>query len=199
MDIQAYITSGILEEYCLGLLNEEEQANLIKMSILYPEIKDELIAVEIALEQLAQSGAIEPGLGVRQRILNMFGVKDTDEPVNPDQFPAIGRDTDYQTWLNKLEDLIPDEPTESLSIEIIRDDEYFKQMLVISKQDIPEEEHGEFLESFLILKGRCECTVGDSLHTLGVGDFIEIPLHTKHDVKILTPHVVAVLQYEFIS
>ncbi len=198
MDVQSYINSGILEEYCLGLLNEEEQAYLIQMSILYPEIKNELIAVERALEQLAESGAIEPGSEVKHRIMNMFGINSSDGSVNAEPFPTIGSNSDYQIWKNNLAHLIPAEPAEGISIEIIRDDERFRQMLVVSNQDIPEEEHGEYLESFLILEGRCECTVGSDIFTLSAGDFLQIPLHVTHDIRILTPHVVAVLQYEFI-
>ncbi len=198
MDIQAYINTGVLEEYCLGLLSEEDQAYLIQMSILYPEIKDELTEVESALEQLAHAGAIEPGLGVRERIMGMFGFNDTEEETAGYQLPPISKNADYQAWINTFKHLIPSEPTADIAMEVVRDDEQFRQMLVVSKQNIPEEEHGNYLESFLILEGRCECTVGNSIYQLGAGDFIEIPLHVKHDIRILTPHVTAVLQYEYI-
>jgi mannose-6-phosphate isomerase-like protein (cupin superfamily) len=71
-------------------------------------------------------------------------------------------------------------------------------MLVISKIDVPEEEHDNYLESFFILKGRCECTIGENFYKLGAGDFIEIPLNTPHNIKLSTPVVVAVLQYRFV-
>ena len=198
MDIQAYINSGVLEEYCLGLLSEEDQAYLIQMSMLYPEIKDELAEVEAALEQLAQSGAIEPGLGVKQRILDMFGVREAGEPTDSHELPPISNDTDYQTWITALSHLISRESSHDLTVDLLKDDGHFRQMLVVAGINIPEEEHGEYLESFLILEGRCECTVGSSTYILSAGDFLEIPLHMKHDIKILTPRVVAVLQYEFV-
>src|SRR6185437_14021050 len=126
-------------------------------------------------EQLAQSGAIEPGSEVKQRILDMFGLNNTAETVDLDELPAISKNTDHQTWLDALAHLMPAEPIEDLTIELIKDDGHFRQMLVVTKIDIPAEEHGEYLESFLILEGRCECTVGSSTHILGAGDFLEIP------------------------
>jgi hypothetical protein len=49
MDVQKFIQSGILEEYCLGLLSDEESAYLIQVAMLFPSIKSELTAIEQTL------------------------------------------------------------------------------------------------------------------------------------------------------
>ena len=196
MDIQHYIESGILEEYCLGQLNEQDQAYLIQMTMLYPEIKAELTAVELTFEKLAGLSAKAPVNDVKHSILASLGF--TDTALNINELPVIRQSADPQPWLNAFTHLIADEPTEAFSSHVIRQDDTAHQMLVTSNTDIAEEEHSEFFEGLFVLKGHCECTVGENLYALGPGDFIEIPLNTQHDIKLVTPFVTAVLQYRFV-
>ena len=197
MDIQAYIESGVLEEYCLGLLSEEDEAYLIQMSVLYPEIKTELTAIEFAMENLAGLTAIEPNPGIKQYILAALGFNDADT-IDLQNLPVISHSANPAPWLKALAHFIPEEATEDFILHVIREDKIAQQMLVIIKNDVPEEEHGGFFESLFILEGRCECTIGDKFYALGAGDFIEIPLNIAHDIKLTTPVVTAILQYRFV-
>jgi len=198
MNIRAYIESGILEEYCLGLLNPDEQKIVVRVCLLYPEVKKELTLIEETIEKLAASRAITPGADNKQKILNSLGF--SDQPVKYDltNLPLTNVSSDHKSWLLSLEHLIPAEPEEDFSCHVLRQDEQFAQMLIIAKNDVPEETHDNLMESFFILKGRCTCSVGGSTVTLGPGDFLEIPLNLEHNVKMLTPHVVAILQYQFV-
>ncbi|MCR8558632.1 cupin domain-containing protein [Mucilaginibacter sp. BJC16-A38] len=196
MDIQAYIESGVLEEYCLGHLNEEDQAYLIQLTMLYPEVKAELNAVELAFEKLAELTASEPPESIKGNIMAALGF---DEFVlDANNLPVLSHSTDPQPWLDTFAHFIPEEPTEDFLMHVIRQDNIVQQMLITGNTDVPEEQHGEFYESLFVLRGRCECTIGNELYKLGPGDFIEIPLHTPHDIKLVTPFVTAVLQYRFV-
>jgi mannose-6-phosphate isomerase-like protein (cupin superfamily) len=198
MDIQAYIKSGILEEYCMGQLSGEEQAFLIQMTLLYPEIKKALTEVELLIEKLAISAAVEPRPVIKDRIFTELGFVSADIQLNIMKLAAIDKNADHEAWLRAVNSLIHDKPADGFVRHELRKDDHLQQMLVIAATDVAEEEHGDYLESFLILKGDCECTVGNDLFKLSAGDFIAIPLHVKHDIKILSPHVVAVLQYQFV-
>ena len=198
MDVQKYIESGVLEQYCLGNLNEADQAYLIQMTMLYPEVKAELTAVELAFEDISDLTAVEPARNMKQDILAAIGFTGENAPLNIDDLPVLRHSTDPGPWLRAFAHLIPDEPTENLTVNVIRDDAIVQQMLMTGNTDVPEEEHGEFYESLFVLKGRCECMIGDELFALGAGDFIEIPLNVKHDIKLVTPYVTAVLQYRFV-
>lgn len=195
MDIRQYIESGVLEEYCLGHLNEADQAYLIQMTMLYPEIKAELTAVELAFEHLAALAAAEPANNLKHNILASLGFA---EELNIHELPVISHSANPEPWLKAFAHLIPEEPTDDFTLNVIRQDEIVQQMLVTSCNNVPEEEHGDFFESLFVLKGRCECTIGNELFALGAGDFIEIPLHIKHDIKLITPFVTAILQYRFV-
>jgi len=197
MNVRDYIASGVLEEYCLGLLDAADQAIVIQKGKLFPEVKKELAAIEMAMETLAASRAIIPKNDVKQKILNSLGFTDQAVQFDLNDLPATNANSNHLSWLKSLEHLIPDEPAEDFSCHVLSQDERFAQMLIISKSNVSEEIHEDLTESFFILKGVCECLVGEKSFRLAPGDYLEIPLHKPHDVKLLSPYVVAILQYRY--
>lgn len=69
MNIQEYISSGIVESYVLGLATPEEQREFEKNCAEFPEVLEARIAFEIALEQQAMQNAIVPPADLRQNVL----------------------------------------------------------------------------------------------------------------------------------
>ncbi|MCB0585076.1 MAG: anti-sigma factor [Phaeodactylibacter sp.] len=69
MDIKAYIASGILEQYVLGKLSPQEEAEVEQNAEQYPEIRQELTAIEVALEEYALLHGKTPPPGVLSAIL----------------------------------------------------------------------------------------------------------------------------------
>ncbi|MGY8915930.1 MAG: anti-sigma factor, partial [Flavobacteriales bacterium] len=57
MDVNKYITSGILELYVAGTLSEEENLEVAGNAEQYPEIKDEILAIEAAILTLSKAAA----------------------------------------------------------------------------------------------------------------------------------------------
>lgn len=49
MDINSYISSGILERYCAGALAESEMREVERMAAQFPSIKKEIQAIELAI------------------------------------------------------------------------------------------------------------------------------------------------------
>ena len=191
MNIQAYIESGVLEEYCLHLLNAEEEAEVLKNCALYPAIKQDLAAIEHAIENMAANQSIVPDERLKQQILNTLGFADV---IDLNNLPVVDAYADHNSWFKAVEHLIPTEPFDDFFMDVLRQDDQAAQMLVVTKLNVPEETHEDFIESFFILKGQCVCTVGNNTYTLNAGDFLEIPLHTDHDINITSPYVVAILQ-----
>lgn len=69
MDIQAYISSGKLELFLLGELNEREQQEVMEMAARYPAIQKELEELEKTMLAFDQRSGIEPSEGVKSRIM----------------------------------------------------------------------------------------------------------------------------------
>ncbi len=72
MDIKAYISSGILENYVLGSVSDQERQEVERYMQKYPEIRMELVAIEDALGQYAQTKARPMPQGLDQQILSHF-------------------------------------------------------------------------------------------------------------------------------
>lgn len=69
MDIQSFLQSGLLESYALAQCTPEERKQVEEMLQQYPEAKAELEKIELALEQYAQTQAVTPPAGVKDRIM----------------------------------------------------------------------------------------------------------------------------------
>lgn len=67
---KAYIETGILELYVLGQLSAQEKQEVEEMSAYYPEIKEEISAIETAMEQYAVNHAIKPAAGLEKQIFD---------------------------------------------------------------------------------------------------------------------------------
>lgn len=68
MNIQDYISSGILETYLLGLAGEEEARELEQLCLKYPEVKAALEEAESMMEKYAQLHAITPPEPAKEQI-----------------------------------------------------------------------------------------------------------------------------------
>ena len=68
MDIKAYIESGVIESYVLGMAEAQEAAELEQLSRQYPEIRKAIDEFEAALEQQALSAAVAPAAHVKEQL-----------------------------------------------------------------------------------------------------------------------------------
>ncbi len=194
MDIKAYINSGILKQYALDVLDSSARAEVENMCALHPEIKKELERIQDTLENFAIENPVAPPPELQNSIWATLQNLNKEKEMNPEDLPFINRFTDHNKWLRFVQSRIPAEITEDRIVDVLQHNSLVTQALVISKTDFENEEHEHEMESFVILEGRCECTVGDNVFELGPGGFAEMPLHTPHSVRMLTPYVVAILQ-----
>jgi anti-sigma-K factor RskA len=77
MDIGAYIESGILESYVLGLCSEEEAREVEALCTEYPELKAELLQVQESVNAYAAMHSRTPQPFVKQRIFEEIGQLET--------------------------------------------------------------------------------------------------------------------------
>lgn len=77
MNIEEYISSGILEAYALGSLSSEEMMEVEAMVAKYPEVKAELNSIELAFEDMAMATAQAPRRDLKTSILDLI---DDEEP-----------------------------------------------------------------------------------------------------------------------
>lgn len=69
MNIKQYIETGILDNYVLGLVTESERAEVEQYAKQYPEIQQELDAIENALADYAQLHEVAPPAHLKAKVL----------------------------------------------------------------------------------------------------------------------------------
>ena len=69
MNIQEYISSGIVESYVLGLASPEERSEFEQLCKQHSELLEARTAFELALEKQAMDNAIAPPAGLKNKIL----------------------------------------------------------------------------------------------------------------------------------
>ncbi len=90
MNILAYITSGILEEYVLGTVSPQEKQEVECMSHIYPEIKEELMRTESALEDYALLHQTTPPVSLKDSIFSQINFEETrDSEINEEDNATV--------------------------------------------------------------------------------------------------------------
>ncbi|KLT65333.1 anti-sigma factor domain-containing protein [Pedobacter sp. BMA] len=80
-NLKAYIESGVLELYVLGDLSPEEALQVEEMAAQNPEVKAELSAIELAMEEYAMQNAVEPSAAVEAKLFEKLGFEVEQETV----------------------------------------------------------------------------------------------------------------------
>jgi len=80
VNIQEYISSGIVEAYVLGLADPQEAAEFEQLCSQYPELLEAREAFELSLEKQAIANAVAPDKSVRSRIFHELKWKTNKEP-----------------------------------------------------------------------------------------------------------------------
>lgn len=199
MNIKAYIESGILELYALDLLQEKEKAEVEKAILVYPEAKAEVDSIQRAIEGFAALSAITPPSHMKQKIVETISNFEKECKMDLDDLPLLNKFSDYRSWLALVKDYIPERLEDGIFSRVLRDADNLMQTLVVSSTDFEDEIHVDVYESFLMLEGKCKCTVGGQVYFMEAGEYTEIPLHEIHRVEILTPRVVAILQHSAVN
>ncbi len=69
-EAKEYIETGILELYVLGQLSADEQKEVEFMATKFPEVKAEVGAIEVVMEQYAIQMRVDPSEDLTQKIFN---------------------------------------------------------------------------------------------------------------------------------
>ena len=97
MDIKEYISSGIIEQYVLGLCTKEEAMELEQLRNQYPDLKEAILQYEIELEDKMMKDAILPSSGTDEKILRSLEALQTPV-VSISQKGAVRRINWYKTF-----------------------------------------------------------------------------------------------------
>ena len=80
-EAKAYIESGILELYVLGQLSAPESNEVEEMANKYSEVKAEILAIELVMENYAQHNSIVPSAKLESQLFDTLGLKNTEQTI----------------------------------------------------------------------------------------------------------------------
>ena len=198
MNAQEYIESGLVQDYCLGLLQGQEKRDFETALAIYPMLLAEVELYQLTMENYAKGHGIKPPTETKAQIWETLQNLEREEKMDLQNLPLINKYSDHNHWLSVVKPLLPAEIGETKFLKVITHTPKVLQILAKSSSYFEDEIHTDEMESFIILEGECECTIGQGegakiIH-LKPGGYIEIPLHEHHDVRILTPSVTAIIQ-----
>lgn len=75
MQANDIISSGLLELYATGLASKEEASQVAQWIVEYPEVAEELAAIQVGLETYAQGNAITPDSSIKDKIFSRINTK----------------------------------------------------------------------------------------------------------------------------
>ncbi|PQJ12389.1 hypothetical protein CJD36_001165 [Flavipsychrobacter stenotrophus] len=194
MNIEDSLNQGLLQDYCLGLLTDPEKEMVEGMVKLYPEVKSALLAMQQGLDNYVVEKPIWRKAALRNKIWETLDNINTEEKKDINNLPLINKYSDHKKWLEMVAPMLPATLEEDTFLSPIQANEHVVQLVTKSITGHAEEIHTDMIESFLILEGDCICQIGDNFTQLTAGGFIEIPLFEKHNVKVLSPYIVAIVQ-----
>jgi len=80
VNIQEYISSGIIESYVLGLASPEERAEFEKMCGLYPDLIEARTNFELSVEKQAIQNSVLPPAGSKEKIWSAIQQSTSTKP-----------------------------------------------------------------------------------------------------------------------
>lgn len=184
-DIQVYIESGVIEEYCLGLLSDEQVTELNRYATLHPAIRLEIELTETTLAKYAAS-QLSPRAINKHRFIDTITNLTAEENLQLHNLPRISAYSDAQKWLAAVGHIRPTIPIDTCVGHVLTMNSQVEQYFIWLEDELVEDAHNALQESFLILEGTCTCNLGGKISHLSAGDFLEIPMFTHHTIRNTT-------------
>lgn len=186
-NIKDYIASGILELYALGVTGKEENEEIEEMALSHPEVSEEIKKISVAIESYAKQNVVIPDPTIKPFLLAVIDYTERLKSGMQQGFPPVLNEVskigDYAEWINRADIKLPKNLID-FHVKIIGHTPQVTTSIIWVKDMAPQEVHHNEFEKFLILEGTCNITIEGEVHSLKAGDFLSIPLHKKHDLKI---------------
>lgn len=181
------IDTGLLELFALGLTSDEETAlvlNAIENDVL---VAQEFELITNALLKIDDGAIPEPNPLVKKITLAIIDyterLKKGEVPGSPPILNSNSKISDYLEWIDRNDLQIPDE-FDDAHAKIIGLTPECTTLIAWLKTYAPHEVHDNEYERFLIIEGSCDIIFNNKTHSLVAGDYIQIPLHTEHLLKV---------------
>ncbi|MEM9822420.1 MAG: cupin domain-containing protein [Bacteroidota bacterium] len=191
-NLKAYLESGIIEKYCLGVATPEEIRQLERYSKECPEFMQMLNANQQFFEQFLHTFERKPPKNSKQKIIDRIrSTKALSVHLNDQQglntFIPLDANANFKHWQQLIRPIHPKVDFDNIYVHPLFSDANRQLLILWIKDYIPEEVHPQLDESFFILEGSCICSVQGVDHHLKAGSFMRMPPDRRHYFKVTSP------------
>ena len=194
MSLKDYIDSGMIEDYCLGLLTPDEMEDVAKQAKIHPEINERINEYQLALKQYAAELSPNSGKSQKKQLMEIIDNLEAETSIDLKNLPLINKYSNSKKWLPLAKSVLPSALEEPILMYELRDEKGINQFLIWTIVDAPYELHEDVYETLLLLEGECICRVGEDAYHLNTGDFLAIPLHKHHNLEVVKGPVLLLVQ-----
>ena len=195
-DVKNILESGIIDEFCLGILPEDAIAQVNGWAKEYPEVDQKIHETLVALGKYSFA---KPNDAVKKKTFDFIKELSKEQNLKLEDNPKLSKYSDLTAWTELLKDHQPEQEFGIMKIKFLIDQPTHQLCLAWLEDELSETEHHEeeFHESFFILEGSCVCNIGGKIIHLQAGDYLDIPENTMHTIKNTSqnlPYVKALIQ-----
>jgi quercetin dioxygenase-like cupin family protein len=189
MESQELISSGLLELYCIGQTNMEENRLVESMADKHSNIKEEINQINEALLNFADTFSIAPPPDIKSKILKRI----QNEIELP---PLLHQQTDVRFWNKYLKENGIEEPKEYEDLWMFNlpsDDSRVTYVVYGKHGGVEDPPHVDQDEYLLVLKGSCTINQNGKTEHYRSGDLIYIPKNTPHLAEVTSSETLIVV------
>lgn len=171
----------------MGLISEAESMEVMRMAASYPEIAREIAEISASLEKYAEKQAPSPDPTIKPFLMAMIDymerIRTGERVAFPPELHEGSVAEDFSDWLDRTDMVLPDD-FEDFYARIIGFTPQATTAIAWLRYGAPEEVHDAQYEKFLVLEGSCDITIDGEVYALAAGNYLSIPLHKPHNVRV---------------
>jgi len=185
--------SALILDYCLGILTGDQKKAFERQLQKNRSLREQINTMldDLSKQQVAK---VNPHASQKDKTWSLLHNLTLEKEMNLSNLPILNKYTDTSAWGQAVAPMLPADLKDYPFMKVLTSTDAVLQVLIMTKSDIPDEVHGDEHESFIILEGECECHIEGKTVRVKAGEFMEIPLHAHHDVKIISERLVGVMQ-----
>ena len=185
MNVEKFIASGILENYCMGFTTDAENAEVELNAALYPEIRKEIDNLRSVFEKYVLSNKIDPSPRVKFAVMESIYLHQAGKDRIYPPLVKIGESTDQlAAWISDNPVDPPDAEFDNFFMRELPSTEYFTNFIVWAKEGHETEMHTDCNEYLYVIKGSCTMYFEAEAKSYVAGDLICIPPHINHHAVV---------------
>ena len=185
MTSQELIASDLLEQLALGQLSPLEAIRVEGLATAEPMAMAKLRELRAAVERLARGSASSPSDHLKSKVMAAIAMVAEEDAAagRPPVLHPGSKIAEFNRWIEDPAMVRPADSGPFFIIPLHQEGGSGTAILWLTL-GAPEETHTNEIEKFLILEGTCEIYMLDHVHRLQAGDYLSIPLHTPHTIKV---------------